>query len=179
MTSPPRPLTGQPLKNLRHERFSVGVVSGLNGTQAWLAVSPDTKPAAAAVTANRLLSDAKVLARIAELRAPAVAAVQERADEAVASEEWLVEQAVEIVQRSLAPQPVYEGRGKERRLVEGVWTYDGRTAVAALALLARRQPGFSEKHEITGDLRVRLEALTAVAHMSPDEMKALAARARA
>jgi len=46
--------------------------------------------------------------------------------------------------------------------------------VSALALLAKRHPEFSEKHEVTGDVRLRVEALAAIATMTPEQMKALA-----
>lgn len=51
--------------------------------------------------------------------------------------------------------------------------------VKALELLAKRHHEFSDKHEITGDVRVRMEALTAVAQMTPEQLKALAENARA
>lgn len=144
-TSPSRPLTGQPLANLRHERFSVGVVSGLNGTQAWLAVSPTTKPAAAAVTANRLLSDAKVLARIAELRAPAMAVLAEQAEDAAGSAAWIASMAVEGVNRAFNAVPVYEMRQGRRVQVDGEWTCNLSAAAPFLSLLAKQHAQFSDK----------------------------------
>jgi len=50
--------------------------------------------------------------------------------------------------------------------------------VSALALLSRRHPEFSEKHEVTGDVRLRVEALAAIATMTPEQLKALAEKAR-
>lgn len=50
--------------------------------------------------------------------------------------------------------------------------------LGALNTLAKLFPEFSEKHEITTDVRVRMEALTAVANMSPEQLKALAEGAR-
>jgi len=47
-------------------------------------------------------------------------------------------------------------------------------AVSALNLRAKRHPEFSEKHEVTGDVRLRVEALAAIATMTPEQMKALA-----
>jgi hypothetical protein len=51
-------------------------------------------------------------------------------------------------------------------------------AVMALNLLAKQFPEFSEKHEIAGDVRFRVEALQAVAEMTPEQLKALADGAR-
>ena len=48
-----------------------------------------------------------------------------------------------------------------------------------LNLLAKQFPEFSEKHEIAGDVRFRVEALQAVAEMTPEQLKALADGARA
>lgn len=51
-------------------------------------------------------------------------------------------------------------------------------ATSALRVRASRHPEFSEKHEVTGDYRIRVEALSAVAHMSAEELRELAERAR-
>lgn len=60
------------LENARHELFAQQVASGKAGAQAWLAVNPKATYESAAVTANRTLKNANVLARVAELQAAAV-----------------------------------------------------------------------------------------------------------
>jgi hypothetical protein len=44
--------------------------------------------------------------------------------------------------------------------------------VSALALLAKRHPEFSEKHELSADIRIK--ALTAVANMTEEQLLRLA-----
>lgn len=50
--------------------------------------------------------------------------------------------------------------------------------VSALTLLAKRHVEFSEKHEITGEMVLRSNALVAIANMSANELKELAQNAR-
>ena len=47
--------------------------------------------------------------------------------------------------------------------------------VQALALLAKRHPEYSDKHHIVSDQRVRVEALHAVASLTTDQLRQLAA----
>ena len=50
--------------------------------------------------------------------------------------------------------------------------------VSALSLLAKRHIEFSEKHEITSDAILRVNALTAIAEMSPEILLQLSQGAR-
>lgn len=167
--------TGQPLANARHERFAQLVVSGLPQSRAYIEAGYHGSESAARANAARLIATDSVASRVAELRAPAVAIAQAHAEEAIGSAAWIVEKAAEVVNRALAAVPVRNAKGE---IVEGEWTCNLGAATPALALLAKMHPEFSEKHEVTGDVRLRVEALNAVAHLTPDELKALAARAR-
>lgn len=138
------------LQNARHEKFAQAVFAGTPATQAWLAVNPKATYQSAAVTAARTLQNAKVQARIAELQSKALAKAEITA-EMIANEAWAI-----ATDSENGPGP----------------------RVSALALLAKRHPEFSEKHEVSGDIRLRVEALAAVANLSSDELKALAQRAR-
>lgn len=50
--------------------------------------------------------------------------------------------------------------------------------VSALTLEAKRHREYSEKHEVSGDIHHRIEALQVMAQMSPEDVKAMAERAR-
>lgn len=136
------------LANAKHEKFAQAIASGVAGTPAWLAVSPRSKPESAAVSASRLLRDAKVSARIAELNAPAIAALETQAEEAVATAAWIVARAVEIVQIGMATTPVRDRKGEVIEDAQGQPAYydttDLKAANSALALLAKRHPEFRD-----------------------------------
>jgi phage terminase small subunit len=63
-----------PLKNAKHEAFARAIVEGCSGREAYGAAGYKAKPAAADANASRLLKDAKVAARVAELKTAASAA---------------------------------------------------------------------------------------------------------
>lgn len=72
---------GKPLANARHERFAQEYLVDLNGAQA--AVRAGYSPKSAKVTAARLLTDANLAARIADLKAGRAERVEFTADEVV------------------------------------------------------------------------------------------------
>jgi phage terminase small subunit len=55
------------LKNAKHERFAQGVSEGMSGADAYVWAGYASNAKAAAVSATRLLKDAKISARVAEL----------------------------------------------------------------------------------------------------------------
>jgi phage terminase small subunit len=55
------------LKNAKHERFAQGISEGMSGADAYIWAGYASNANAAAVSATRLLKDAKIKARIAEL----------------------------------------------------------------------------------------------------------------
>ena len=50
--------------------------------------------------------------------------------------------------------------------------------VAALSLESKRYREYSDKHEVSGDLNLRLAALQVVTQMAPEDVRAMAERAR-
>jgi hypothetical protein len=60
-----------PLPNTRHERFCQEIIKGQNATDAYCAAGYKAEGGAARANASRLLTDANVQARIAELNAGA------------------------------------------------------------------------------------------------------------
>lgn len=55
------------LKNAKHERFAQAIAEGKSNAEAYVWAGYETNANAAAVSANRLLKDAKISGRIAEL----------------------------------------------------------------------------------------------------------------
>ncbi len=112
-------------------------VKDQNGKQA--AIRAGAKENSAHVTASRWLHQANVKAALVKVNALAVQRVQESQQQAVASAEWIIGKAVEVVERAMTPVAVYY-QGKPTDELQ--WA--GNTAVAALALLAKRHPEFRE-----------------------------------
>ncbi len=143
------------LANERHELFAQGIARGLTQEAAYREAGYEGSPDALMANASRLIRDDRVAARVAELNAAAISALQAKADEAVASASWIVEKAVEVVDVGLAAVPVRGRDGKvlvdsegEPRAYEA---HDLRAVTSALSLLAKRHKEFSEKHVVSGD----------------------------
>jgi hypothetical protein len=134
----------------QREKFAQGLAEGLSQADAYRASfkTGSMVPATIHSEASRLAKNPQIAARVEELRAPIVERVQIKAQD-------IAERAWEIA--------TYRPNGP---------------AVMALNLLAKQFPEFSEKHEIAGDVRFRVEALQAVAEMTPEQLKALADGAR-
>ena len=130
--------------NSRQERFIAEYQIDLNATQA--AIRAGYSPHTAYSLGQRLLKHVE----LAPILAQRQAATLERAG---GSAEWIVQQAVETVREARAA---------------------GQLSVVAsnLALLAKRHPEFSEKHDISAN--VRMQAINAVAMMSEAQLLALA-----
>lgn len=129
------------LENERHELFAQNMALGMDQTAAYEAVYPDSSHEAAMRSASALMRKPEIASRVGELFQKSIA-------ETEASAQWIVERAIELVKRAVEPVPVLDRKGKA---IEGEWQYDGRTAVGALALLAKRHKEFSEKHILSGD----------------------------
>lgn len=123
----------------KQERFVAEYLVDLNATQAAIRAGFSEKTAYSA--GSRLLKDVEVASRIAEANKAVV-------EKAVGSAEWIVEKAVEVVERALHAVPVRNAKGE---IIEGEWDCDLRSATPALTLLAKRHKEFSEKHVVSGD----------------------------
>ena len=142
----------------RKARFVAEYQIDQNATQA--AIRAGYSERTAKQQGSRLLTDVDVVNMLVNTHATAAQVVEEKLSEAIGSAAWIVEKAAAVVRMAFE---------QER---PGI-------ATPALALLAKMHPEFSEKHEVTGDVRLRVEALAAVAQMTPDELRTLAERARA
>ena len=128
--------------NPRQERFVAEYLVDLNATQA--AIRAGYSEATAKQIGSRLLTHVDVAAAVASGGKAVV-------EKVAGSAEWIVEQAVRIVEMA---------------------TQDRKTlavATPALAILARRHPEFSEKHDLNVQLRAQMLGL--VATMTEDELR--------
>ena len=170
----------------RQQRFVAEYAVDLNATQA--AIRAGYSEHTAMQQGSRLLSHVEVAAKLVEVQSKAVQRVQAKlaTESAIASAAWIVEQAVKVVEIGMATVPVKDRNGK----VIMSQTEDGDEEPAfyeahnlpavngALNILAKRHPEFSDKHEVTGDVAVRVEALSLVSQMSPEQLQEFAARVR-
>ncbi len=142
----------------KQARFVAEYAKDHNGTQAAIRAGYSENTAYAIASEN--LRKPEIVAALQAANESATAVVQAAQAEAVASEAWIVERAVEVVHRSLEHSPVYVGQGKNRRVLEGVFEYDGRTVVGALGLLAKRIPAFKDSVTIDQSQHLNLSGLT-------------------
>ena len=137
MPAAPKPSTGQPLANAKHERFAQLVVSGLPQSRAFVEAGfKGATDNAINANASRLITNDKVASRIAELRAPALVATQKQAEAAVASAEWIIEQSLTLIRRCMAAEPVLNARGE----ATGEYRFDSAGANKSLDRLAKMHP---------------------------------------
>ena len=140
IASPPRPL------NDRQRRFVDLYLISLNATEAYKgAYNVGDKVAGAA--GGRLMKNVKIAAAIA-------ARMQERNKRTQIDQDYVLENAREVVERCMQRAPVMVRQ--ERRLVQlqdddgrDVWQFDAVGAMKALTLLAKHTGGFADrlKHE--------------------------------
>lgn len=157
---------------VKQARFVAEFARTGNATQS--AITAGYSINGAAVTGSNLLRNTKVIAALQAVSATAREVVEAKLEEAVGSEAWIIEKAAEVVNRALNAVPVTVMQNGERVTVEGEWTCNLGAATPALALLARRQPAFSEKHDV--NLNMRAQVLALVAAVSEDELRAAKAR---
>lgn len=130
------------LENAQHELFVQELVKGASQREAYRSAGYNTKSDAAAdASASRLLSNAKVAARLAELQTK----VEERTVEKTAvSKAWVIAKLVENVERAMQAEPVLDSEGKET----GEFKYNGNVANRALELIGKEQGMFVERKEV-------------------------------
>lgn len=129
--------------NDRQRRFAELIVEGRSATQAYK--DAGYSPKGAGQSANDLLKNPDVMARIAELRADA-------SERAAVSAEYVLENLKEIVERCMERAPVMVREGKE--MVQAVdedgnhvWQFDARGATSALGLVGKHIGMFVERVE--------------------------------
>lgn len=123
--------------NKKQEDFCQFYLKEPNGTQA--AIKAGYADGSADVTASRLLRNASVLARIAELRG-------EVNKVAVVDAAYVLTRLRENVERAMTAEPVRDSDGEPT----GEYRYDGSVANKALELLGKHLGLFRDKVEVSG-----------------------------
>lgn len=138
-----------PLRNARHEHFAqLMAKDAMSPPKAYIAVG--YSEAGAHQSANRLLRDAEVCSRIAQLRAVIEGPARERAIEKTALDKaWVLAQLVENVKMAKKAEPVRDGEGNET----GEYRQNLPAANKALELLGKELGMFIDRKEVrTGEL---------------------------
>lgn len=120
------------LSNPRHELFAQGLAGGLSASEAYKSAGF----AGHASSASRLLTNAKIKDRVAEL--------QERAAKGVSIDrQWVLERLIENANRAMQA----EARLDESGAAVGEYKYDGSVANRALELIGKELGMFVERTE--------------------------------
>ncbi len=139
---------------VRQAAFVAAYTATGNATQS--AITAGYAESSAAVTGSQLLRHPKVAAALANVHTKAVERVQVKLsqDAAVASAEWIVEKAAELVTYGTSYQPkrnMFGGIILDETGAQVMEMTDPKLAAPALGLLAKRHKEFSEKHILSGD----------------------------
>jgi|SRR5579871_1665144 len=127
------------LNNPKHEHFAQLIAAGESATKAYGLAGYSEKGAAA--SANRLLKDAKVHARVQELQA----AVSERAVEKAALDRaWVLDRLKENVERAMQAAAPVDEEGHPC----GEYRYEGQTANRALELIGKELGMFKDQQRV-------------------------------
>jgi phage terminase small subunit len=145
------------LNNPRHEHFATLIASGLDPTNAYIAVGYSRKSAHA--SANRLQRNATVAARLTELK---VAVAERTIEKAAVDRAWVISRLMSNVERCRQAEPVLDRQGNPT----GHYRFDSTGANKALELLGRHLSMFVDRTEHTGadagpvEVQARLERLS-------------------
>lgn len=129
------------LANKRHETFAQRLAVGWSNTAAYREIVPTASDKTAAESGSRLSKNVKIVTRVAEITAPALQRLEITATD-IARVAWDIATDAE------------NGPGPR---------------VAALSLLAKRHPEFSEKHDV--NMSLRGQVLQLVASMDTDALR--------
>lgn len=135
----------------KQQRFVEEYLVDLNATQAAIRAGYSAKNADK--IASQLLGKSRVADAIA-------AAKSERSARVAVSADYVLNNLVEIVERSMQRAPVFDMKGNHVTDEEGrhVWRFDGKTANRALELLGKHLGMFTDKIEadVKQDVKVVL-----------------------
>ena len=138
------------LKNVRHEKFALAVAQGnMTGARAYLAAGYEATEGAAAVGATRLLKDAKIAARVAELQARSAERVQDKEE---LDRLWVLDRLMKNAKIALGEEKVkvtIKPKGSDETVDLEVTMRDASGANQALNLLGKELGMFVEKSEST------------------------------
>lgn len=130
--------------NAKQEMFCKEYLIDLNATQA--AIRAGYSERSAAVTASRLLTNAKILARVKELK-------DKRADELELDAYWVLKRLKDISDRSMQAVPVMEYDYAEQCLVAtGEYEFDSTGANKATELIGKHIGMFDPKLQLQKEM---------------------------
>ena len=136
------------LKNAKHEHFAQLVAGGKTPPVAY--VTAGYSEAGAAQSANRLLKNADVTLRIAQLRRAVEEPSRERAiEKAAVDKAWVLQELIEIVKMAKQAEPVRDAEGNPI----GEYKQNLAAANKSLELLGKELGMFVDRSEVrTGPL---------------------------
>lgn len=136
------------LKNAKHEHFAQLVAGGKTPPVAY--VTAGYSEAGAAQSANRLLKNADVSLRIAQLRQAVEEPSRERAiEKAAVDKAWVLQELIEIVKMAKQAEPVRDSEGNPI----GEYKQNLAAANKSLELLGKELGMFVDRSEVrTGPL---------------------------
>jgi phage terminase small subunit len=149
------------LRNPKHEAFAHLVAKGASATDAYTSVGYKGKGAHA--SAHRLLQNAEISTRVAELQNNIVQAVTEKT---AVSKAWVLEQLVDVIRKAKQDVEVYDRQGRPT----GEYVFQGMVANKALELVGKELGMFVDRKDMT----VRAVSLDQIPQ---DELLAAAAEA--
>ena len=138
------------------ENFVLAIFSGLNQRKAYHKAYPssvDWKVENADSKASLLMKDAKVMARLQELR-------DEVAEKVIYTKEFLMDKFYNIYEKSSQAVPVMEyDRELEMMVPTGEWKYDSNGANKALTEIGKLNGHYIERVQLSGELDLKAIAL--------------------
>ncbi len=147
----------------RQEAFCLEYMVDYNGTQA--AIRAKYSERSASAIATRLLKNVSVLARVKELQAEKTARLCITAD-------WVIQELVEVVKKSLQDDEIWEWDYKEKKKVPtGKYVYDSKGATKALELLGKHLGMFDKKVDSDSEEIGGVVILPEILYDEPQEIK--------
>lgn len=147
--------------NLKSEVFCREYLTDYNGTQAAIRAGYSKKTAT--TQASRMLSNAKVLSRVCELQA-------EKTAQLSISQDWVVHQLVDVVQKCKDPVPVETWDYSEKKMVPtGEYMFDSKGATKALELLGKHLGMYVDKVETKQSIEVTTKLDSILTALTDDD----------
>jgi len=130
------------LENTRHEKFAHEIAKGTSSREAYKLAGYEPKnDATADACASRLLSNAGITRRVAEIKEGiSVVAIEKTA----ISKAWVIAKLVENVERAMQAEAVLDPQGNPT----GEYKYNGNVANRALELIGKEQGMFVDRKEV-------------------------------
>lgn len=123
----------------KQERFCLEYLKDLNATQAYIRAGYKVKESVASVNASRLLANAKISARVEQLKA-------ERSEKTRIDAEWVLKNLIQVANMAMKAEPVMQYDPQLQDMVEtGEYQFDSSGANKALELIGKHVGMFDPK----------------------------------